>query len=114
MANLHNLNLDFAVDNATLALRPKPFTLREALPGYKICILRCYHLSILSSCMSHTLSIHRHESTERGPGAAISSSRILFQRKDELGQQQPGMYSGISTMAKTRIRSDPYGCELRT
>ena len=83
------------------AICSKSVSLRKALPGDEVRLLRRDDL--------HVLPAHSHR--QRDEPAA--DCRLLQQGEARLGQQQPSLHSRLSALAEAWTGTDSHGCELR-
>ena len=82
------------------ALRPKPLPLRQTLPRHQIRLFRRLLLPLLSaSPTTNTLVLISRKQWQQHIFTPRPSGRLLQQRENELGQQQPGLHPRLPSMA---------------
>lgn len=95
-------------------VRAEPLPLRQTLPRHQVRLLRRFLLPLLpSSPTSHALLPAKQQRRPNNP-TPKPSRRLLQQRENELGQQQPSMYPGLPALAAQRPRSNAHGRLIRS
>lgn len=96
------------------AVRPKPLPLRQTLPRHQVRLLRRLLLPLLPPSATPLALPAKQQRRPSNTTTPEPSRRLLQQRENELGQQQPSLHLGVSALAAQGPRTNAHGCVIRS
>ena len=95
------------------AVRPKPLPLRQTLPRHQVRLLRRLLLPLLPPGATPLALPAKQQRRPSNTTTPEPSRRLLQQRENELGQQQPRLTPRLPALAAQRAGSNAHGRLVR-